>query len=567
MNKLLFVLAFFATAHGYALANDKTTISVLVEAHLNQKPQSEYCTSLQNHLSIGMPANNIEVLCSAGSDSSILYNKVAEGEVDYVVANPVATVQLSQLYNTTPLLTRHNSQGKNVYGSVFFTSSSSEIHNLSTINELTIAANNKDGGAWLFGYAHLMEKINYPHGHREFKKTSFLGNDESVVRNVISGPIDVGIVRTGVLEGLIQSGVVKEQDLRILEPGNSIEFGAYTSTSTYPEWALSSTTASNQLQTSEIIELFKGFHTSRDTFKWGELADYDIVKQQLRRYRMGIYQDPVHISYFKQNYPFILSIFFLIFFIYLYFANKVDKKLFKYKTRLERLSVNSSMNRLLAEVTHELSQPITSIRIDAEIIKDMSFDKDLNKNELQKVSDSMSYKTQQCVDIISNIRSLVANKEIKPEVFDIKTRISGIVDLVKAEAMSNKIEIQDLNLMPAVSAYMRPIEFDQVLLNLFKNAISAIINNQKDRNFIKLVLKQDKAFAYLYVEDSGGIIQEPGMLFKLFKSSKTMSEKEGFGLGLNLSRNIMRSHEGDLSLESTTISGSIFMLKIPKIHE
>lgn len=82
-----------------------------------------------------------------------------------------------------------------------------------------------------------------------------------------------------------------------------------------------------------------------------------------------------------------------------------------------------------------------------------------------------------------------------------------------------------------------------------------------------MVLKQDKAFAYLYVEDSGGIIQEPGMLFKLFKSSKTMSEKEGFGLGLNLSRNIMRSHEGDLSLESTTISGSIFMLKIPKIHE
>ena len=564
MKKLLLALSFFVATGCYAADDSQDTITILVETHMDQARQSQRCASLKSHLNENMPFNNIEVLFSPGDDSSILYNKVADGDVDYVVANPTTSVILSQLYGTTPLLTRTNNHGKNTYGSVFFTAAKNDIRDLDGINDLTIAANNEEGGSWLFAYAHLMERDLYPHGYKDFKQVSFLGDNESVVQSVVSGLIDVGVVRTGVLESLMKLGAIKREDFKILEEGDSAGFGQYISTKTYPEWAFSSTAAADKQQTSEIIKSFKAFHQADMPHNWGELANYDVIKQQLRKYRMGIHKEPAHITYFKENYPFILAIFFLILFIYLYAANRIDKTLFKYKTRLERLSVNSSMNRLLAEVTHELSQPITSIRIDAEIIKDMSAGKAIDQHELQKVSDSMSYKTQQCVDIITNIRSLVANKEPQKEVFDVKGRIIGVVNLIKAEVAANNIEIVNLNAIPTARVYMNPIELDQVLLNLFKNSISAIVDNQKKRNFIKLTLKQDKSFAYLSVEDSGGLIKEPEMLFKLFKSSKNISETEGFGLGLNLSRNIMRSHEGDLSLESTTIEGSIFMLKIPK---
>ena len=564
MNKLLLVLAFFITGSCYATDDNQNAITILVEAHMDQKRQAEQSASLEDYLSAKMPANNIRVLFYSGNNNAILHDKVENAEVDYVITNPASTIILSQLYNTTPLLTRENANGNNTYGSVFFTSAKSHIQDLGAIDDLTIASNKEEGGAWLFGYAHLMEKDLYPHGYKDFKQISFLGDDETVVRSVISGLIDVGIVRTGILEDLIGLGIINKEDFRILEEGNSTGFGAYISTKTYPEWSLSSTTGPNQLQISEITKLFKDFEPSEAGFRWGELADYNIIKQQLRKYRMGTYKDPAHITYFKENYPFILAIFFLILFVYLYSANKIDKKLFQYKTRLERLSINSSMNRLLAEITHELSQPITSIRIDAEIIKNMSFKEGMDKNELQKVSGSMSYKTQQCIDIIYNIRNLIVNKETEKAVFDIKNRITGIINLIKTEVVNNNIEIINLNSIPTTDAYMSPIEFDQVLLNLFKNAISVISNNRKNHNFIKLTTKQDKSFTYLYVEDSGGLIQEPDMLFKLFKSTKNISEKEGFGLGLNLSRNIMRSHGGDLSLESTSINGSVFMLKIPK---
>jgi signal transduction histidine kinase len=110
---------------------------------------------------------------------------------------------------------------------------------------------------------------------------------------------------------------------------------------------------------------------------------------------------------------------------------------------------------------------------------------------------------------------------------------------------------------------MSPIELEQVLMNLLKNSISVIRDNSKLNNFIEFIIKKDKKYVYLSVVDSGGEIKDLDSVFSLFKSTKSLSHNEAFGLGLNLSRSILRSYGGDLYLNSTSVEETIFVLKIP----
>jgi len=114
---------------------------------------------------------------------------------------------------------------------------------------------------------------------------------------------------------------------------------------------------------------------------------------------------------------------------------------------------------------------------------------------------------------------------------------------------------------------MSPVELDQVLLNLSKNAISAMADNQKSDNTLSILTTEKQGFVEITVSDPGSEIKDKLHLFDLFKTSKNQGEVEGLGIGLSLSRRIARSYAGELSLESSSIKGSQFMVKIPSVKD
>jgi signal transduction histidine kinase len=67
------------------------------------------------------------------------------------------------------------------------------------------------------------------------------------------------------------------------------------------------------------------------------------------------------------------------------------------------------------------------------------------------------------------------------------------------------------------------------------------------------------------VKDTGPGVSNQDELFALFKSTKQNSDTEGLGLGLSLSRKIIRAYEGDLALHSTSVNGAEFIIKIPRV--
>ncbi|HCT99802.1 MAG TPA: hypothetical protein DF614_07035 [Methylococcaceae bacterium] len=110
-------------------------------------------------------------------------------------------------------------------------------------------------------------------------------------------------------------------------------------------------------------------------------------------------------------------------------------------------------------------------------------------------------------------------------------------------------------------------EFQQVIINLLNNAIEAfedVDNQDKQDKDIHISTRRQEERVRIVVRDNGpGIASEIGEgLFDLMKTSKS----EGMGIGLWLSRHIVKRHKGALFYENGQDGGVSFIIDIPLIQ-
>ena len=90
-----------------------------------------------------------------------------------------------------------------------------------------------------------------------------------------------------------------------------------------------------------------------------------------------------------------------------------------------------------------------------------------------------------------------------------------------------------------------------------------MVNNAKQVNSLSIRSTFSHNKISILIIDTGGKINNIDDLFVLFKSSKEKTDTEGLGIGLNLSRRIIRSYGGTLTLNSTSNKGSSFLITLP----
>jgi C4-dicarboxylate-specific signal transduction histidine kinase len=108
-----------------------------------------------------------------------------------------------------------------------------------------------------------------------------------------------------------------------------------------------------------------------------------------------------------------------------------------------------------------------------------------------------------------------------------------------------------------------PIQLQQVILNLIKNAIEALVTGPSTIKALRLVTAQEDSVISLSDQDSGpGIDPEIGTnIFDPFFTTKS----SGMGLGLAISRRIIEDHGGDLRLVKTDSDGCTFEITLPSV--
>jgi signal transduction histidine kinase len=107
-----------------------------------------------------------------------------------------------------------------------------------------------------------------------------------------------------------------------------------------------------------------------------------------------------------------------------------------------------------------------------------------------------------------------------------------------------------------------PEGIHRALLNIVTNAIDAAEEVEGARHVVVGTSRESEAWARLQVKDNGpGIAEEKvNDIFRPFVSTKGA---KGTGLGLAVSRKILREHGGDILVQSKPGRGSVFTLRLP----
>lgn len=216
----------------------------------------------------------------------------------------------------------------------------------------------------------------------------------------------------------------------------------------------------------------------------------------------------------------------------------------------------------VATLTHDLKVPIVAA---ANILNFLIDGKFGDINEKQKVALlNMKNSNQELVELVQILLETYKIKETGIKLLKENILLNGFLDEVVNEtqpiATNSGITI---HFEPSrnIKVTADPLQLERVVKNLISNAISH--SNTKDR--IDITTGEEPGFITISVIDYGQGIppEEIKLIFNKYYSAAKKFRKIGTGLGLYLSQQIIKSHGGEITVESEENVRTVFCIKLP----
>jgi signal transduction histidine kinase len=230
--------------------------------------------------------------------------------------------------------------------------------------------------------------------------------------------------------------------------------------------------------------------------------------------------------------------------------------------RRERTNRLLSVDAATAAIAHEINQPLGAMSLNCDAALECLKATPLDLEELRSCLTDVKNENSRANEIVAGVRALFKTTARQRAMVDVNRLAREVLRMVEndlhVQGVSVSTEFQED--VPQVSA--DPIQLQQVILNLVKNAIDAIAIGPTTIKAIRLATTYDgKSVVSLYVQDSGpGIPTEnETQIFDPFFTTKA----SGMGLGLSISRGIIEDHGGNLRLTETSSKGCTFEITLP----
>jgi len=232
--------------------------------------------------------------------------------------------------------------------------------------------------------------------------------------------------------------------------------------------------------------------------------------------------------------------------------------------RLTHVARLSTMGEMTNGLAHELNQPLTAIAMYAQAAERLMTQAHPGEEDVISALHQITAQALRAGEIIRRLRAMVKNRETREEVVDLNELLRGLVVLAEADARLHDVRLR-LDLAPApLSVMADPIQLQQVLLNLVRNAIEAVQGLPGSRRTIVLTTRPaGDGLAEVSVLDQGYGV-EPAIRDRLFDAFFT-TKPEGTGLGLAISRSIIENHGGRLAQRANEPAGSCFYFTLPTL--
>jgi two-component system sensor kinase FixL len=235
---------------------------------------------------------------------------------------------------------------------------------------------------------------------------------------------------------------------------------------------------------------------------------------------------------------------------------KTEARMQELQSELVHMSRLTAMGEMASTLAHELNQPLSAI---ANYLKGSRRMLEASQDERSvKVHDALDKAAEQALragQIIRRLRDFVARGDSERQVEGLKKLVEEASALALVGAKEQDVRVR-FQFDPAVDLVLADkVQIQQVLLNLMRNAIEAMESSPR-RELLLATSKTEDDKVMIEVSDTGtGISEEiANQLFQPFVTTK----RHGMGVGLSISRTIVRAHGGDIWVEPNPGGGTIF---------
>lgn len=223
--------------------------------------------------------------------------------------------------------------------------------------------------------------------------------------------------------------------------------------------------------------------------------------------------------------------------------------------RSQRLA---SVGRLAAGVSHEIRNPLSSIKGFATYFKERYHDVPEN----QQISNLMIQEVDRLNRVVGQLHEFARPIDISRRSIQIKGFLEDSLKLIERQASKANISIKTKYDPEIKEVFIDPDRINQVLLNLYLNAIESM--DHGGVLTVRLVKNVNKNGIEIKIKDTGTGITDAdiGHIFDPYFTTKP----SGTGLGLAIVHNIMEAHGGDIKIESHLGQGTDVAIFLPHVE-
>ena len=258
--------------------------------------------------------------------------------------------------------------------------------------------------------------------------------------------------------------------------------------------------------------------------------------------------------------------------------SKRETKIDQIKNRNDELGVLSKSldemtkelnNRIKAtenfstDLVHEIRNPLASLKSASEIISDTT-DKEKQEKLLKIMTHDVSRIDRLITDYSQMLKDELAISSEQMEDLDLKPIIESVVDDFNNIYIEKKNVNIKLNTSGLKKYFIKGISnrVEQIIANLLDNAVSF----SKNGKIVSVDLNENENFIILQVSDEGDGFKETDIkkVFDRFYSNRPDNFGEHSGLGLNIVKNLVQIHKGEIDASNSPKGGAVIQIKFPK---
>ena len=510
---------------------------------------------------------------------------IEAGEVDFVITNPGHYVALEYDLGISRIATQlpeNSYDAMHTVGSaVIVRADRTDLTSLNSLYQQRLAAVSPEafGGYQVIWSELKAHGVDPEAGGLTPLFTGFPMTE--VIDRVRRGEADAGVLRNCLLEQQIKAGLVSPGEFRILSPRQT-DLPCATSSRNYPGWAFAATADTPGKLSREVLMALLAMPSGYAGQQWGVPADYHTVHEMLRELKIPPYDFLRRHSFesYVREYWMVAAALAVLLLFWLFYTLRVEvmvkrrtvelsaalvqrdvleESINTQRQQMEHLSRLSILGELSGTLAHELNQPLATIGNYARSLTRRLARGNLSPEATAQAADEIANESERAAGILNGIRAFARKRVGTRERCDVGQLVAESVRIFRGMA-ARAPDVQVLDTLPAALRQVEadPLQIQQVLLNLLKNAMDAQKAAGTSAALEVSLQPAAPGWVQVGVRDHGCGLSE-GEMQRLFEPFFTTKD-DGMGLGLSICKTIIEAHGGALTARVPETGGGLQLL-------